>query len=216
MGKTTILGLLCLGFAGCASDEQRDFYDGCRPEVGPPRAGCPDQGTVVERPDAAPGDAAVEADAAPSVDASVVTDVASPEDAATPPDAGPPPGEGIGGPCVDPTDCQSGFCLDSTFARSVAMDEDVEIPGGYCADLTCMASDYCGAESACIDLRASGVDIPFKACLRTCAGPEGPVDQCRADQECFCDAEGDVTDVEGNRGLCLCLPGVLAELLAGE
>ena len=204
MGKTTILGLLCLGFAGCASDEQRDFYDGCRPEVGPPRAGCPDQGTRVETPD-------VEADVAPSIDASVLPEVGTPEDAATPPDAGPPPGEGIGGPCVDPTDCQSGFCLDSTFARSVAMDEDVEIPGGYCADLTCMASDYCGVESACIDLRASGVDIPFKACLRTCAGPES-----RADQECFCDAEGDVTDVEGNRGLCLCLPGVLAELLAGE
>ena len=109
MGKTTILGLLCLGFAGCASDEQRDFYDGCRPEVGPPRAGCPDQGTRVETPD-------VEADVAPSIDASVLPEVGTPEDAATPPDAGPPPGEGIGGPCVDPTDCQSGFCLDSSGA----------------------------------------------------------------------------------------------------
>lgn len=125
-----------------------------------------------------------------------------------------PTGARIGGECGVSEDCASGFCLDSAFAQSVAMDPTVEVPGGYCTDLSCQATPDCRQEDAsCVDLRASGLDIPFKACFQTC-DPEAAPSPCRPDHSCYCDPEGDITDVEMNRGLCLCLPEVLISLLS--
>jgi hypothetical protein len=123
-------------------------------------------------------------------------------------------GARVGGECVNPEDCATGFCLDSNFAQSVAMDPTVEVPGGYCTDLSCQASPDCHQDDAsCIDLRATGLDIPFKACFQTC-DPEAMPSTCRADHACYCDPEGDITDTEMNRGLCLCLPEVLIDLIS--
>ncbi len=125
-----------------------------------------------------------------------------------------PAGERVGGECAVSEDCASGFCLDSAFAQSVAMDPTVEVPGGYCTDLSCQATPDCRQDDAsCIDLRASGLDIPFKACFQTC-DPTAEPGPCRPDHSCYCDPEGDITDVEMNRGLCLCLPEVLISLLS--
>jgi len=125
-----------------------------------------------------------------------------------------PAGARIGGECAVSEDCTSGFCLDSAFAQSVAMDPTVEVPGGYCTDLSCQVTPDCDQDDAsCIDLRASGLDIPFKACFQTC-DPEAAPSPCRTDHSCYCDPEGDITDVEMNRGLCLCLPEVLISLLS--
>lgn len=123
-------------------------------------------------------------------------------------------GARVGGECVNPEDCATGFCLDSNFAQSVAMDPTVEVPGGYCTDLSCQATPDCRQDDAsCIDLRATGLDIPFKACFQTC-DPEAMPSVCRADHACYCDPEGDITDTEMNRGLCLCLPEVLIDLIS--
>lgn len=123
-------------------------------------------------------------------------------------------GARVGGECVNPEDCATGFCLDSAFAQSVAMDPTVEVPGGYCTDLSCQTTPDCHQDDAsCIDLRATGLDIPFKACFQTC-DPEAMPSTCRADHACYCDPEGDITDTEMNRGLCLCLPEVLIDLIS--
>lgn len=123
----------------------------------------------------------------------------------------------VGAECESEVDCESNFCLDSTFARAVAMDDDVEIPGGYCSNLTCRMNADCGDGALCVDLEGSGLDVPFDACFKSCDGELDPAENgCRADHLCYCDPDDNITDIEGTNGHCLCIPEVLVGVLSGD
>ena len=174
----------------------------------------PDNGAQADGAVSTPDGAVQSTDAVGATpDGGLLLDGAVAGDAAVPgPDAAPL--APIGGECVSELDCASNFCLDSAFAQSVAQDPTVEVPGGSCTDLSCQTTPDCHeADASCIDLKASGLDIPFKACFKDC--DPAVADVCRADQTCYCDPEGDITDAEGNRDHCLCLPQVLISLLGG-
>lgn len=86
--------------------------------------------------------------------------------------APPAPPRPAGGPCDEPGDCETNFCLDQAFLTIAMASEDVDVPHGYCSSNPladpCFADEDCGDGGFCAD--ASGLaGTPLKLCLHACA-----------------------------------------------
>lgn len=64
----------------------------------------------------------------------------------------------LGGPCVDPEDCESGFCFDES---------GMGAPGGICTSLCRLSAPVCPGDGVCVDIFTTTADSGF--CLDGCA-----------------------------------------------
>jgi len=128
----------------------------------------------------------------------------------------------LGGACEVNEDCaaigpagdKTKVCLNNQLVGGLGLDVEAEIPNGYCSDMTCNSASDCGeGEVQCIDLKASGENIPFNVCVLGCTEGAGG---CFADQQCFCDPDQEIFNTEGAADFCSCLPDALIELIAGD
>ena len=127
----------------------------------------------------------------------------------------------LAGPCVATEDCApigpngdvGTVCINNQLIGGLGLDVEADIPNGYCSNMTCNSADECGDGAVqCIDLKASGENIPFNVCVKGCT--EG-ADECFGGQQCFCDPEQGIFNTEGSVDFCSCLPDVLIELISG-
>lgn len=124
----------------------------------------------------------------------------------------------LAGPCETTEDCApigeiGTVCINNQLIAGLGLDVEAEIPNGYCSNMTCKASQDCGDEKVeCIDLKASGENIPFNVCVQSCS--EGS-SECGEGQQCYCDADQGIFNTEGQADFCSCLPDLLIELIAG-
>jgi hypothetical protein len=71
----------------------------------------------------------------------------------------------IGDPCTTNADCASSYCVTSE-QFGVLTKQKVDIPGGYCALLSCNTKADCGAGADCYNL--AQYDLQLFICLKNC------------------------------------------------